>query len=182
MAANFATRPQCHLCCTHTHWQRCQLLATLEVQGGHFLATLPTFGNLATAWSISADRSWQRQLPLRSDAIGTNRYLMLYPLSASRPLPTAGCLLPSAHCPLPLRRSAQDRAHRTGARRRRTGPEAVSKRGLAHLPCGACPRFETASQRWPELAASVPREKMLSLFGGASCRRWSAAADVGRRK
>jgi|GEM_PF-2558023 len=101
MAANFATRPQCHLCCTHTHWQRCQLLATLENQGGHFLATLPTFGNLATAWSISADRSWQRQLPLRSDAIGTNRYLMLYPLSAFRPLPTARCLLPSAHCPLP---------------------------------------------------------------------------------
>ncbi len=48
---------------------------------------------------------------------------------------------------------------------RRTGPEAVSKRGLAHLPCGACPRFETASQRWPELAESVPREKMLSWFG-----------------
>jgi len=41
----------------------------------------------------------------------------------------------------------------------------VSKRGLAHLPCGACPRFETASQRWPQLAESVPREKMLSLFG-----------------
>jgi len=105
MAANFATRPQCHLCCTHTHWQRCQLLATLENQGGHFLATLPTFGNLATAWSISADRPWQRQLPLRSDAIGTNRYLMLYPLSASRPLPAAPtpvfCRLPTADCRLP---------------------------------------------------------------------------------
>ncbi len=64
------------------------------------------------------------------------------------------------------RRWAQDRAKRTGARRRRrTGPEAVSKRGLAHLPCGACPRFETASQRWPELAENVPREKMLRLFG-----------------
>jgi len=30
---------------------------------------------------------------------------------------------------------------------------------------GPVPVFETASQRWPELAESVPREKMLSLFG-----------------
>ena len=64
----------------------------------------------------------------------------------------------------------------------RTGPEAVSKRGLAHLPCGACPRFETASQRWPELAESVSREERLSLIGWDSCRRWRrllAAEEVG---
>ena len=140
-----------------TFWQGCQPLATLPPPGA-----FPP---------ICLGSDSYRAAPTRSEPTWTS--------CPTRSRPSAHCQLPSAHCPLPTapygggphKIEPSDpplsplRKGGTGGGRRRTGPEAVSKRGLAHLPCGACPRFETASQRWPELAESVPREKMLSLFG-----------------
>jgi|GEM_PF-2418173 len=156
-----------------TFWQRCQLLATLPRDGA-----FPPIGLGSDSYPAA---------PTRSEPTWTSCSTHSRP-SAHCQLPPAFCLLPTAHCPLPLRRSAQDRAKRpppcppsqggergvAAARVQKlfqngdwpiclVGP--VSKRGLAHLPCRACPRFETASQRWPELVESVPREKMLSLLG-----------------
>ena len=138
-----------------TFWQGCQPLATLPPPGA-----FPP---------ICLGSDSYRAAPTRSEPTCTS--------CSTRSRPSAHYQLPAAFCPLPpalaavCPRSSQAnppcppfaRGERGG--RRRTGPEAVSKRGLAHLPCGACPRFETASQRWPELAESVPREKLLSLFG-----------------
>jgi len=172
MAANFATIPQCHFCYTHT-------LATLPAFGHLGEPRRPLFGNVASLWQPCHCLEHFGGSVLAATVTPPRRRDQNQPVPPALPAlglpPTANCWLPSAHCPLPLRRAAQDRAKRPplpppsqgGGKggRRRTDPEAVSKRGLAHWPCRACPRFETASQRWPELAQSVSREKMLSWFG-----------------
>ena len=161
MAANFATIPQCHFCYTHT-------LATLPAFGHLGEPRRPLFGNVASLWQPCHCLEHFGGSVLAATVTPPRRRDQNQPVPPALPAlglpPTTNCPLPSAHCPLPLRRSAQDRAKRT--------PPAPPSQGGKEGVAAARVRKLFQNGDWPIcLVGPVPVLKQLLSDG----RNWQRA-------